>query len=38
MIDITTNRTVALQTHPPMLVFGMLAFLVIASASAGPAG
>ena len=30
MIDITTNRTVALQTHPPLLVFGMLGFLAVA--------
>ncbi len=30
MIDITTTRTVALQTHPPLLVFGMLAFLAVA--------
>lgn len=30
MIDVTTTRTVALQTHPPLLVFGMLAFLAVA--------
>jgi hypothetical protein len=30
MIDITTTRTVALETHPPLLVFGMLAFLAVA--------
>ncbi len=28
MIDITTTRTVALQTHPPRIVFGMLGILV----------
>jgi hypothetical protein len=28
MIDITTTRTVALQTHPPPVVFGMLGVLV----------
>ena len=32
MIDVTTNRTVALQTHPPLLVFVMLGFLALASA------
>ncbi len=30
MIDVTTTRTVALQTHPPLLVFFMLAFLALA--------
>jgi hypothetical protein len=30
MIDITTNRTVALQTHPPFVVFLMLGFLAVA--------
>lgn len=30
MIDITTSRTVAIQTHPPLLVFGMLGFLAVA--------
>jgi hypothetical protein len=30
MIDITTDRTVALQTHPPALVFVMLGFLAVA--------
>jgi hypothetical protein len=33
MIDITTNRTVALYTHPPLQVFIMLALSVIASAA-----
>lgn len=32
MIDITTTRTVALQTHPPLVVFVMLGFLALASA------
>lgn len=32
MIDITTTRTVAMQTHPPLLVFAMLGFLAIACA------
>jgi hypothetical protein len=31
MIDITTTRTVAAQTHPPALVFVMLLILVMAS-------
>jgi hypothetical protein len=31
MIDITTTRTVALQTHPPPIIFGMLAALALAS-------
>jgi hypothetical protein len=31
MIDITTTRTVAAQTHPPAVVFIMLLILVIAS-------
>ena len=31
MIDITTTRTVALQTHPPPVIFGMLAGLALAS-------
>jgi hypothetical protein len=30
MIDVTTSRTVALQTHPPPVVFGMLGFLAVA--------
>ena len=30
MIDITTTRTVALQTHPPTVVFAMLGFLALA--------
>jgi hypothetical protein len=30
MIDITTTRTMALQTHPPLEVFGMLGFLAVA--------
>jgi hypothetical protein len=32
MFDITTTRTAALQTHPPLLVFGMLGFLALACA------
>lgn len=32
MIDITTTRTMALQTHPPFVVFLMLGFLAIACA------
>jgi hypothetical protein len=31
MIDITTTRTVAAQSHPPAAVFGMLLVLVMAS-------
>jgi hypothetical protein len=30
MIDITTTRTVALQTHPPSIIFAMLALLTLA--------
>jgi hypothetical protein len=30
MIDITTTRTVALETHPPMVIFAMLGFLTLA--------
>jgi hypothetical protein len=30
MIDITTTRSVALQTHPPLIVYGMLGVLVLA--------
>jgi hypothetical protein len=30
MIDITTTRTVALQTHPPVVIFAMLGFLALA--------
>ena len=33
MIDITTDRTVALSTHPPAAVFAMLAVAVIASSA-----
>jgi len=33
MIDITTDRTVALTTHPPAAVFVMLALTVIASSA-----
>jgi hypothetical protein len=32
MIDITTTRTLALQTHPPMIIFAMLFVLALASA------
>jgi len=32
MFDITTTRTMALETHPPLLVFGMLGFLALACA------
>ena len=31
MIDVTTTRAVALETHPPPIIFAMLAFLVLAS-------
>ena len=31
MIDITTTRTVALKTHPPPVIFGMLVGLALAS-------
>ncbi|HTR01982.1 MAG TPA: DUF4239 domain-containing protein [Thermoanaerobaculia bacterium] len=30
MIDVTTTRTTALQTHPPAVVFAMLGFLALA--------
>lgn len=30
MLDITTTRTMALQTHPPIEVFAMLGFLAVA--------
>lgn len=30
MIDITTARTVALQTHPPPVIFGMLGVMMLA--------
>ena len=33
MIDITTEQTVALVTHPPTAVFAMLGLLVIASSA-----
>jgi hypothetical protein len=36
MIDIVTTRTVAIQTHPPLLIWGML--FVIALACAGLTG
>lgn len=32
MIDITTTRTVALQTHPPAIIYGLLVFLAIVCA------
>ena len=32
MFDITTTRLVAMQTHPPAIVFGMLGILMLASA------
>ncbi len=32
MIDITTTRTVAIQTHPPVIIFAMLGFLALACA------
>jgi hypothetical protein len=32
MIDITTTRTIALQTHPPTIVFAMLFMVALASA------
>jgi hypothetical protein len=32
MIDITTTRTLALQTHPPTVIFAMLFVLALASA------
>lgn len=32
MFDIVTTRTAAAETHPPFIVFGMLAFLAFASA------
>lgn len=32
MIDITTTRTLATEMHPPVLIFGLLAFLALASA------
>lgn len=31
MIDITTTRFVALKTHPPVIIFGMLIIMVLAS-------
>jgi len=30
MIDITTTRTVALETHPPVIIYIMLGLLVLA--------
>jgi hypothetical protein len=32
MIDITTTRTIALQTHPPTIIFAMLFVVALASA------
>jgi len=32
MIDITLTRTVALQTHPPAIIFVVLVVMVLASA------
>lgn len=32
MIDITTTRTMALQLHPPLIIFGMLFMVALASA------
>ncbi len=32
MIDITTTRTMALQLHPPFIIFGMLFLVALASA------
>jgi hypothetical protein len=32
MIDITTTRTIAAQTHPPSIIFAMLAAIALASA------
>jgi hypothetical protein len=32
MIDITTTRTVALQTHPPTVIYGMLGLIALACA------
>jgi hypothetical protein len=32
MIDITTKRTMALQLHPPLIIFGMLFLVALASA------
>jgi hypothetical protein len=32
MIDITTTRTMALQLHPPLVIFGMLFLVALASA------
>jgi len=32
MIDVTTARTMAIQTHPPLIVFAMLGFLALACA------
>ena len=32
MIDITTTRTMASQMHPPIVIFGMLGVIVLASA------
>jgi hypothetical protein len=32
MIDITTTRTMALQLHPPLIIFGMLFLVALASA------
>jgi hypothetical protein len=32
MIDITTTRTMAAQTHPPLIIFAMLGGLALVSA------
>ncbi len=32
MIDLTTTRTVALQTHPPTIIYGLLVFLALVCA------
>ncbi|MFN8008404.1 MAG: hypothetical protein U0V70_15555 [Terriglobia bacterium] len=32
MIDITTTRTMALQTHPPLVIYLMLGIVALASA------
>ncbi|MET1081472.1 MAG: DUF4239 domain-containing protein, partial [Burkholderiales bacterium] len=32
MFDITTTRTMALQTHPPLIIFGLLISLALLSA------
>jgi hypothetical protein len=32
MIDITTTRTMAAESHPPMIIFGLLGITALASA------